>query len=238
MGLTLQDNLVLVDHTHNRLLNTSLNGNPKYQNLGGNLNVYSIFERHKSPHKAKKSGGDNCHLLYALKGKDGLETTFSSIKSLIPNFREILKVLPVNGYDLVVSMPSSHAISRIFASRLAKNFSCALDFNVFNKITPSDALLILKEAQIPTNEKTAIRGRIKRQVNSGQPLFALKDVPARFRHHFEPLIMQTAPSGAFNKILLADDLLATGTTLLNAQRLIANIFPNAQIDAACLFSGV
>lgn len=238
MGLTLQNNLVLVDHTHNRLLNTSLTGNPKRQNLGGNLDVYSIFERLKSPHKAKKSGGDNCHLLYALKGKDGLETTFSSIKSLIPNFHAIIKALPVNGYDLVVSMPSGHTISSIFATRLAKHFSCALSHNVFQKITPADALVILQGLQIQTNEKIAIRGRIKRQVKRGQASFALKDVPVPFRHYFEPLIMQTAPVGAFNKILLADDLLATGTTLLNAQSLMSNIFPTAQIDAACLFSGV
>ena len=227
MGLNINGLIVQVDHTHNRLLNTGKNGNPTIQHIpqpNPSLTVYSTFQRHKTPasqsrhrDKGNKSLGDNCHLLYALKGKDGLQTTFGDIRRLMLHFDEILDdmVEQTFGYDAIIAMPSSHNISKIYATRLARRYQCDMLDSVFQKITVTDAQRLLKETDLLVSDKRAIDIRLKRQAASGQVSFSLKDIPTKFREHFPPVVMTaTGIKKTYQKILLADDLLSSGTTLL------------------------
>lgn len=232
-----------VDHTHNQHLNTGRHGNPVVQQVPTGqpeLTVYSTFQRHKAPQsknrdRATRKVGDNCHLLYALKGKDGLTTTFGAIRRLLLNFDAIIEDMldQAGQYDVVVPMPSGHNISDIYAARLARRFGCHLNTGVFAKISAADALQMLHESPLSPSEKRKVAARLNSEI------FSLKDVPISFRQHFPPIIV--GPDGIptrFKRFLLADDLLATGTTLVAAKRLIQAAVPGATVDAACLFSAI
>lgn len=243
MGLNINGNVVDVDHTHNQHLNTGRHGNPVVQQVPTNqpeLTVYSTFQRHKAPQsknrdRATRKIGDNCHLLYALKGKDGLTTTFGAIRRLLLNFDAIIEdTLDQAGqYDVVIPMPSGHNISSIYASRLARRFGCQLNSDVFAKISGTDALRLLHDSPLSSSDKRKVAARLNPES------FSLKDVPISFRQYFPPITMVEGgvPAGA-KRFLLADDLLATGTTLVAAKRLIQAAVPGATVDAACLFSAV
>ncbi len=243
MGLNINGNVVDVDHSHNHFLNTNRQGNPVVQHVPSDkpeLAVYSTFKRLKAPKSLSKDRssrkvGDNCHLLYALKGKDGLETTFGAIRRLLLHFDEIVEdILDQTGrYDAVIPMPSGHNISKIFAKRLARRFGCELVDGVFQKISVAQAQGFLQACPLSPPEKRQISARLN------PDNFSLKDVPVSFRQHFPPVILsQLGVPNVGTRFLLADDLLATGTTLIAAKRLILDAVPGATVDAACLFSAI
>lgn len=248
MGLNIDGLHVQVDHTHNRLLNTGRHGNPTVKQIphpsfSFSLTVYSTFQRLKTPASVKRGNslGDNCHLLYALKGKDGLKTTLGDIRQLLLNFDAILEdmMMKTEKYDVVIAMPSSHNISKIYAARLARKYQCTMLDDVFQKITVTDAQKQLQRSSLSSPDKSRIDSRLKKQATNGQTYFSLKDIPIDFREYFSPLIIKTQGiNNNYQKILLADDLLSTGTTLLAGKRLILKNIPSAIIDASCLFSAV
>lgn len=243
MGLNISGSVVDVDHTHNQHLNTGRHGNPVVQQVPvgqPELTVYSTFQRHKAPQsknrdRATRKVGDNCHLLYALKGKDGLTTTFGAIRRLLLNFDAIIEDMldQAGQYDVVIPMPSGHKISGIYAARLARRFGCNLNSGVFAKISGADALQLLHDSPLSSSDKRKVAARLN------PDSFSLKDVPIGFRQYFPPITVAAdgIPAG-FKRFLLADDLLATGTTLVAAKRLIQAAVPGATVDAACLFSAV
>lgn len=95
MGLVVQGNVVKVDHYNKEWLKTRPQGNPTKEEIDG-LAVYSLFKRllasAKSRRKHRKIPGDNCPIIYALKGKDNLTTDISSIKKLRSSYDEIVRV--------------------------------------------------------------------------------------------------------------------------------------------------
>lgn len=245
MGLNIDGDLVDVDHSHNQLLNTGLRGNPVVQYVpgeNGEITVYSVFRRQKAPNSLKRNRdtrlrGDNCHLLYALKGRDGLQTTFGAIRRLMMHFDEILEqIIDQSGvYDAILPMPSSHTISHIFAERLARRYGCAVHNDLFEKISWDRARELLTASPLSSPEKRSVAGRLA----SGDGKFSLKEVPPRYRDHFPPLTLkrERLPLGC-TRFLLADDLLATGKTLVTARNEILAAVPGASVDASCIFSQV
>jgi hypothetical protein len=243
MGLNISGNVVDVDHSHNHHLNTGRHGNPIVQYVPAGqpeLTVYSTFQRHKAPQsknrdRVTRKVGDNCHLLYALKGKDGLITTFGAIRRLLLNFDSIIEDMldQAGRYDVVIPMPSGHNISSIYADRLARRFHCKVNFGVFNKISGAQALELLHASPLSSPQKSRIKARLK--PNN----FSLKDIPVEFRQYFPPVTLGLGGiPPEYRRFLLADDLLATGTTLVAAKKLIQAAVPGAIVDAACLFSAV
>ena len=246
MGLNLDGLHVTVDHSHNRLLNTGKAGNPTVRAIA-DLRVFSVFQRLKAPnsmsrhHGQRPNTGDNCHLLYALKGKGGLTTDVLSIKRLLEYFDGILDDIYAlsAGYDLVVSMPSNHNISHILGRRLARKFNCSHLQSVFDKISVTDARNLLQNANLDRQTRQGLTFRLKQF--KGHEDFPLKCISTEHRHLFPPITQNPRfplPGSNYTKIMLADDLLSTGTTLLEARRLLKLVFPAADVDATCLFGAV
>lgn len=245
MGLNVIDDVVDVDHSHNRLLSTGLHGNPTVGYItgkNGDLTVYSVFRRHKAPNSSKQERstrlrGDNCHLLYALKGKDGLTTTFGAIRRLMLHFDAIVEQIvdQTGKFDVIVPMPSGHTISRTFADRLSRRYGCPVVTDMFKKISWDQARQQVADSPLSSPERRKVMGRLEH----GAGDFALKVVPTTFREHFSPLTLDPAflPIGC-TKFLLADDLLATGRTLASARDEILAAVVGCSVAASCVFSGV
>jgi len=249
VGLILQGQRVIVDHSCREGLITRPEGNPTIERIG-DLKIYSVFKRQLLSAKRRRNReqrqlGDNCPLIYALKGKEGLSTDITSIKRLNESFTEILRQIAVqepDGYQLIISMPSAHNISHIVGRRFARQFDAKHVTDLLRKITVQEAFRLLDRADISVEDSRSLAFRIKSQARevglNGN--FSLKGIRPNLREVFPPLVLNVAPALAFRpmRILLVDDLMASGTTLNTAAHIISQQYAGATIHAACLFSSV
>ncbi|KWS36141.1 hypothetical protein AL065_10580 [Pseudomonas amygdali pv. ulmi] len=193
----------------------------------------------KSRDRKNSAIGDNCPLLYALKGKDGLTTNISSIKRLIESGSEILAAIAQQiQADTVVYMPSGYSLSRIVASRCASIFEAQLVHDVFVKSTKLEAYEMIRRAEdngyISVKERQKLQFRLKTADG-----FPLKVIPVNYRHLFTPLQRNPALGGNVSgRVVLVDDLLATGRTLTVAKEIVLAMNGVSSVEAVCLFSDV
>lgn len=245
MGLVIHGTHVVVDHACKDWLVTEPAGNPTEEWVE-DLRIWSVFRRRLTSAKLQRDRrlkmlGDNCPIIYALKGKQGLTTDLASILLLSRSFDIILDDITnrdTEGYDVVISMPSSHPLSAMIATRFARKFSAPHLGNIFRKITVEEALNMLDRADINVADHKRLAFRIGKQLQSAgfNGAFSLKDIPVGFRHIFTPLkISPGALTINPSRILLVDDLLATGTTMITAAELLRQANPHASVCGACLF---
>jgi len=234
--------LVTVDHAVNELLVTTIQGNPKVSIIGCGLHVTSLFTRLKASGKGRRGRntvGDNCHMLYALKQKDGLVTNFASVRLLTQSGRKILETLAAQvRVDTVVYMPSAYSLSAIMAKRCSEAFGAQLVEGVFRKSTKLESYAMLRTAElnghISAADKKALDFRMKKSAG-----FSLKDIPVRYRPLFTPLHCNPTFQGEISgSVLLVDDLLASGQTLSVAAALVRQMPGVTAVQALCIFSDV
>lgn len=247
MGFEVKDDgRVVVNHSHNTFCVTRAAGNPTIVTTHCGLSVCSIFKRLSHKEKPKsKSKGDNCPMIYALKGQQGLYTTLSDIRLLYSSAFAILTnhiASHHTEYDFIVPMPSAHQISYILARRVQRQVPTAtLIQGCLQKSTVGDAKKELANtATIPHSARAAISKQLMRAEREGGlgQLLSLKKIPTQHRCHLSPVQLTTSlpPASRGLKILLVDDLFSTGTTLTSAKNLLSRYFPEANIEALCLFS--
>lgn len=233
--------IVSVDHSHNDYCVTTVEGNPAIVTKD-NLEIISIFSRTKRGRRHTKTIGDNCPMLYALKGSEQLITTAKDVVKLRINFRKILNIYLSRGYqwDWIVPLPSSSNLSQLLANEV---------FNISNmgvvqqdlliKITNKEALSIAKSLRIHSSDKanitSAIRGRIKKM--GEEDYFQIKYINKSDRIHMKPFIFNKIPLGSPppRKLLLIDDMITSGTSLVSAMEVIKSRYPLVKIEALTLF---
>jgi hypothetical protein len=244
LGLVVTQNLVTVDHAVREHLITTAYGNPKTDTRECGLKVTSLFTRIKDSAKKSRNRkisviGDNCPLLYALKGKDGLKTNITSIKRLVESGSEILATLAEQTQaDTVVYMPSGYSLSRIVASRCASMFEAQLAHDVFVKSTKLDAYDMIRRAEDNGDISVEERKRLQFRLKTADG-FPLKVIPVKYRHLFTPLQRNPAFSGnVIGRVVMVDDLLATGRTLSVAKEIVQAMNGVSSVEAVCLFSDV
>ncbi len=242
MGLVVENHLVTVDHSVKEHLVTTVDGNPKISTTECGLRVVSVFTRIKASAKGRRGRqqvGDNCHMLYALKRKDGLVTNLASVRLLAESGHQILSLIAEQmSADIVVYMPSGYSLSKIMAKRCAGVFTAQLVSGVFRKTTKLEAYEMLRRADlngdISTTEKQSLDYRLKKSDG-----FSLKNIPVSYRHLFTPLCLDPGFRGGIHgKVVLVDDLLASGRTLSVAANLIRQMPEVTSVEAVCLFSDV
>ena len=182
-------------------------------------------------------------MLYALKGISGLKTTRRDIITLKENYSLILEKYLINSldWDYILPLPSSNKLTFAFAQRVqrqAKNGFCSN--GLLSKITAKQALSNVDLLEIKSSDKARIKQAIKRFIsqNSEETEFQIKSLHPKFRKHigiFEwnsschPVIPATS------NILLIDDMVTSGTSLLCALNIVKHNYPRSTVEALTLF---
>lgn len=209
------------------------------------LTVHSLILR-RAAKGSKKSNGDNCPLIYALKRRDGLSVTYSSVKPMIELFNKLLNKIKTQidrdnaHYDVIVPMPSSHKLSLWLAKRFSEITRTPVIENALQKVD-SDAVeqqLLLDrygEQRIPHEARTNIMNAVKHARRYGKP-FSISQVATQYRKYLIPVNVRDTELPRDARVLLVDDLFASGRTLIAAKNEIIERYPQVQIEALCLFS--
>jgi pyrimidine operon attenuation protein/uracil phosphoribosyltransferase len=107
-------------------------------------------------------------------------------------------------------------------------------------LTIEEALALLDRADISVEEHKTLSHRLRKQLTEKgfQGDFSLKGIPVPYRSEFPPLCLNntTVVNNEPQRILLVDDLLATGTTLKTAHDLVKSCYPHAVVHGASLIS--
>lgn len=208
---------------HERRIITAVRKNPKITIIGTHprITVYSIYQRTKFGDTDR----DGNPLIYSLKGINNYTITnkeFYKFKSsFIIILNKIKQKIPNLNY-LLIAMPSSSAVSVQFTKKIARRFGIPMYKNCFIKQTVSE--VIMHYHTYAPDVKPAHKKAIHRTLSELQKLpvntiFSMKRVPNKVRHYFSPWKLN--PDFDYNQlnnseIILVDDLLSTGTTLISA----------------------
>lgn len=235
-------NIVTVDHSHNDYCKTKVEDNPTAITLRKTLKVTSIFARTKNK-RDKSIPGDNCPMLYALKEINCLKTTRRDIILLKDNYSQILGKYLTSSleWDYFIPLPSSNPLTVAFAQRVQRHAGIgACNNGILSKITAEQALLNVDKLQIRSADKATIKQSIKKFIkkNDGKKEFQIKSIFPKLRKHIEPFewnfsFNENIPPTS--KILLVDDMVTSGTSLLSALDLIKNRYPDSTVEALTLF---
>lgn len=248
-------NEVLIDHSVNDWLQTSVAGNPTTARLDG-LVVHAIFKRlklsgHLRNNRQQRMKGDNCPIIYAMKGQESLFVSENTLLELWTNARIIAHGLseglsePVP-VDVFVVMPSKYDIGLRLGELLseATGRPCLLD--VFEKATVQAGWLQLADAR---EQDLITRDEFKKLSNPLRLMeksvgmegnLSLKGISPNYRYLFKPLVLNPSSiDKELRHVCLVDDLLASGTTLLDAQAQLAKLLSQkTTFSSVCLFSGI
>lgn len=235
MGLTVIDGEVIVDHSVTDHLNTTGQGNPTQVNLRG-MTVHCTFQRRYRSAKTARGvdervPGDNCPLIYALKGKDDLRVSHSSIRALnahAPTILAAISDLLSGQIDIIVPMPSSSALALILAKRLSRLTGVAVQEGIFVKSSNTQAMIRAQDLSAKGNKTLSysqvreMRPLLRWMARNGDQAYAAKNIKTGLRGFFDPIQLAPGfvPQIKDDRFLLVDDLLATGETLVAARSLI------------------
>ncbi|MBK5073622.1 phosphoribosyltransferase [Budviciaceae bacterium CWB-B4] len=235
MGIDVNNRIVTYSDIHEKIVITSVNKNPKISRIGkqNKLFVYSIFTRVRS----NEIRGDGNPLIYALKGLKGYSISKREVVKFRPNFDEIItKVINKfnKKHDIILVLPSSSKVPAMFARRVGRALSCDVSYDSFKKNTIYEVLDLFNNNNVKSGHEDEVRGVLYNLNNSnGNLIFSMKDIPNNIRCYFNPFSLKNESLKNKN-ILLIDDILSTGTSLITANNLIVS--QNNQTDALCLLS--
>lgn len=203
--------------------------------------VSCIFQRRKS------SSGDGNPFIYALKRKNGYSISIRELTKFLGNFYVLLeKILGQKSADIIVPMPSSHPIALNIAKRIARRMNNKLLIlsDLFQKKTigevSSELENLLQESLISKKERDAIRQLIASLGKVRGKIFSMKEVHnIKLRKYINPLKLSShSPKISMTplRIIIVDDLVASGSTLSAAVKLLRALYPNSHIEGICLLS--
>ena len=249
MGFKVIGNLVIVDHSMNHYAITTPTKKRSpcsctKKNTGFlNLSIYSIFYRSVIDRKLHKLG-DNCPLLYALKGKQNLVVTKDSMKDLKVPFYQILEILKneitdkYEKIDFIVPMPSKHNLSLQLARRLQRQFhqSIVLESLLIKK-SNTEMSEEVANSSIPSTDKHLILQRIK-QADQRNKLFSVSDIPPPIRKYVHPIKLNGTQKVEDGVYIIVDDLISTACTLSSAQQVLILNSSDIKVLAISLFSPI
>lgn len=238
-----RNNLVTVDHLHNNYAVTTVAGNPVVKTISG-IKVTSVFARTKAK-RQRSDPGDNSPMLYALKGLGNLTTTYSSVAMLYSNYCQIMSSIVQNEeasglWDCVVPMPSSSKLAFLIAKTIARHPGVGLiESSLLRKVTGNAVLASLDALAISSKDRTALRSEVRRfiQCHDGEADFQMKSIKrVDLRCHLCPFMLGSAPlQHQPHRILLVDDMVTSGTSIVSAATVLSTHFPQAHIEAVTLF---
>lgn len=241
MGINVDNKVVTLTDDHQQKVNTSLEQNPTRSD-DGTLNINFVFQRIKTRRREGDNNSDGNPLIYAMKEirKYSIDPVHRDL--CMVRARAILNEMDFDA-DFVLPLPSSSPFCAEFSNLVsAVSGIQILETNFISKKTIGETLADNRQGPalpMTRDERKAYMSQIRQWQRSPPEAFIeMKTVPPLVRKFFEPM----KSAGRLDiedgsRILLVDDLLSTGGTLLSARNaLVGHNF--AVTDAVCFLSAL
>lgn len=201
--------------------------------------LYYVVKREKLREKRGKPLGDNCPLLYAIKGNDNLHIENKDLflfydyveRALIHHFENNF------GHDLIIPAPSSCSVSEAVANILHYHFKSKI-------LNLEDYVRKLSKEEVIAYVNDNLNDTLQQSINNNlyhKSDFKLKYIKPKDRKSLPPIFkfnnkQELQKKGDFKNIILVDDIYSSGKTLMSLKYELKTIYPNATISALTLFS--
>ncbi|HCJ8466512.1 TPA: phosphoribosyltransferase [Escherichia coli] len=225
MGININDSKVITFcDSHERYVNTSVNSNPSISILrqcSPPLLVHSVFKRVHSNDRR-----DGNPLIYALKNINKYSISNEELIKFKPNFISILYNLKNNNKfkgDIILTLPSSSKVVQYFAKRVGRILSLDVQYDAFVKCTNGEVFDNFNYSIVRKQDENDVRGALY-TLNQRKPNlpFQIKDIKNSIRFYFQPFKLNQNNNYNQYNIILIDDILSTGSSLLCAEKLLKN----------------
>lgn len=215
---------VSINDTHENGVDTSLERNP----TGGRLQGIPLFHVFKRNYKGKRRDDGN-PLIHALKGRSGFTITPFWKAQLMRRADIILGKLSgdLKDFDCCVPIPSSSPFCTEFAARVSDCAGIPLLMPCFLR-KRSVGEVLHDSTTSPPKLRPAQRGAFTSQLNTWKATdlsapFQAKHVDTSIRTLFDAFALTGEPPDLEKKrVLMVDDLLATGSSALSVRNVLAN----------------
>lgn len=226
LGLNIFPNhYVTFDDTHQKRVDTSLDGNPTIGTVG-DLPVRHIFRRNKTGDKDR----DGNPLIYALKGMHGYRIMPMYRGQFMTRAKEIVEVFAEHLVaDYIMPLPSSYGLCQEVAGLVSEvtGIEC-LDPAFIRKKTIGEMLELYGD-EVPGDLKQRASGIYKTQLATwrrAKPAqhVSMKEIDPPVRHCFDPLALNGEPPDiAGSRVVVVDDLMSTGASLTSIAKLLTGM---------------
>lgn len=220
-------NNVTLNDNHELRLVTSIHKNPvttikKSPSLKNKITVQCVYRRTKDGDYER----DGNPFIYALKNYKYSITNAELYKFKFSFDIITTSIATTNSPTYIVGMPSSHNIVSHFGRRIARKCNAIYINDFFVKQTVGNILDTFQHDEVKSPHKKSVN-RILATYEKlpAHEEISLKKIENKVRHYFTPLTLNpsyTGPALSDSKVVLVDDLLSTGTTLLHAEKILSD----------------
>ncbi len=210
--------------SHERLVNTSVDSNPKIKRVSvkgyeNSILVFSIFSRRRS-----SDGRDGNPLIYAFKCLNNYSITKDEVLKFRPNFKKVIKKinqLKQFDCDVIVTIPSSSNVVKIVARLVGFILKKKVISDFFEKCTVYEVVSKINIDRVDYYDQNNVSGAIYTLCLKGEDLiFNIKDINNDIRHYFKPLKIKNNYNFSDKNVVIIDDVLSSGTSLISGLELI------------------
>ncbi len=231
--------VVTVNDQHENGVDTSIGGNPTKGKFKGIALVHVFSRNQKGPRR-----DDGHPLIHAVKGRRGFSITPAARRQLDYRAQVILAnvAADLQGFDQVLPIPSSSPFCAQFAQMVANVAGAPiLDAAFLRKCTVGQVLAAVQAN--PPKVRPGLKSALNAQLHAWQGMdpaatYQAKDVDVGLRQFFAPFALNGAPPAlAGQKVLIVDDVFATGSSLVCVREIVQNQL-GASVSAVFYLSGV
>jgi len=236
-------NFITLDHTHQKRVDTSLENNPTFDDLGG-IHVHHIFRRNKNGDKDR----DGNPLIKAMKGMGEYQIIPMYRTQVMNRAREVLEAFACDlAVDAVMPMPSGYDFAREVAELVCDvTQKELLDPSFLRKRTVSE-MLEEYDGNVPAHLNRKLAQEFKAQLadwhlaNAARPtqLVTMKKIGTKIRTCFQPLTLtEETPDIQGVRVLVVDDLMSSGSSIMSVAALLTQGTGCAVPAAVCFLSSL
>lgn len=239
MGIDVSDKKVVsINDTHQNAVDTSLDGNPSRGHLKG-IPLVHVFRRN---HNGVRRDDGN-PLIFALKGLRGFSMTPFWQTQLMNKATNILSSVSQEyaDFDYCMPVPSSSPFCGKFAALVAHTLEKPILEPTFLRKKRVGEVLEEVKKNPPRIRKglTVAFTSLLNTLEQTDPLveWQAKEVDPSIRSLFHTFTVEgDTPDLADRRVLLVDDLFATGSSILSVRQIVQNEL-GASVSAICFLSG-
>lgn len=229
--------VVSINDRHERGVDTSIDANPSYGRLKG-LPLVHVFRRNRMGNRRD----DGNPLIHALKKRNGFSITPFWERTLMDRARSIIaKTEQLAGFDYCLPIPSSSPFCGRFADLLSEQIGASVLAPDFVR-KRSVGEMLEKAKTDPPPMRPGQKSAFASQLNTWEQMdfaseYQAKLIDVKIRDLFSAFdIGGDPPDIAGKRVLIVDDLFATGSSILSVRNIVSDRL-GAEAAAACFLSG-